>query len=342
MGSTVHNSQATAQYVASKKASGQANFNYNQSVKSGQAQGIHPMLDPAYGGIRVSDPPSPDVEVGTATILWDGTGSNIDVVEAVYPEMPKIADLLALKGWAGGHVNLQMGVIGDARRQSPDPLQISQFESDGESILKYIEKIYLEGWGGGNRHESYDLAFWHLVHGNRLDVWKRGGKGVVVVVFDEMIYDYVDPNDLRLVYAANGDADNSDGSLTPGAMRKTLESGLVLPREPIAISDLIADVKAKYDVYAVMGNTSQYNGDAEILAQWRGFFGNENVLEVPTELITQMIVGIIGRHNNVPLTTMNEEFTALYGSSTAKALSTTLRTIRSPLAKTDDPSLSRL
>jgi len=46
--------------------------------------------------------------------------------------------------------------IGDAECREEAPLQVGQFESD-IVMTKWLESIYLEGLGGGNNSESYDL-----------------------------------------------------------------------------------------------------------------------------------------------------------------------------------------
>ena len=40
------------------------------------------------------------------------------------------------------------------------PLQVGQFETTAELMDKWLTMSYLEGGGGGNSYESYDLAFY--------------------------------------------------------------------------------------------------------------------------------------------------------------------------------------
>jgi len=52
--------------------------------------------------------------------------------------------------------SLSFCAVGDVKTDSA-PLQVSEF-SQGSGIDEAICKLYLEGNGGGNNHESYDIA----------------------------------------------------------------------------------------------------------------------------------------------------------------------------------------
>ena len=58
--------------------------------------------------------------------------------------------------------------IGDARMNDSAPLQVSQFEADIR-ILESLREIYLEGGGGGNSNESYDLAWYFGANKTKID-----------------------------------------------------------------------------------------------------------------------------------------------------------------------------
>lgn len=70
------------------------------------------------------------------------------------------------------------------------PVQMSQFESDIR-IAEQLDEIYFEGHGGGNGFESYTAA-WYM--GSRhcdLDCWKRGKKGLIITMGDELPNPYL-------------------------------------------------------------------------------------------------------------------------------------------------------
>ena len=66
------------------------------------------------------------------------------------------------------------------------PLQASQFESD-ITIGQQLKDIYLEGGGGNNPFESYDLPWYFAAKRTSTDCFeKRGKKGYLFTIGDEM------------------------------------------------------------------------------------------------------------------------------------------------------------
>jgi hypothetical protein len=74
--------------------------------------------------------------------------------------------------------------IGDANCDRA-PLQVTQFEADIR-IAEQLAKIWLEGGGGGNRFESYDLAWYFAATHTAIDCFeKRRQKGILFTIGDE-------------------------------------------------------------------------------------------------------------------------------------------------------------
>lgn len=75
--------------------------------------------------------------------------------------------------------------IGDVRSDRA-PLQASQFEADIR-IAQQLSDIYLEGGGGGNDSESYDLPWYFAATKTKIDCYdKREKKGYLFTIGDEM------------------------------------------------------------------------------------------------------------------------------------------------------------
>ena len=75
--------------------------------------------------------------------------------------------------------------VGDAPSRDRAPLQVTQFETD-LTIVEALERIWLEGGGGGNRTESYDLAWYFAAMHTATDAWeRRARKGFLFTVGDE-------------------------------------------------------------------------------------------------------------------------------------------------------------
>ena len=65
------------------------------------------------------------------------------------------------------------------------PLQVTQFEADMR-LVKQLEKFWIEGGGGGNRWESYNLPWYFAATRTKCDAFsKRGRKGYLFTVGDE-------------------------------------------------------------------------------------------------------------------------------------------------------------
>src|SRR5690606_25429877 len=64
------------------------------------------------------------------------------------------------------------------------PLQASQFEPDIR-VAEQLKNIYLEGGGGGNRHESYTLPWYFAAEKTDIDCVKHGKKGIIFTFGDE-------------------------------------------------------------------------------------------------------------------------------------------------------------
>jgi hypothetical protein len=75
--------------------------------------------------------------------------------------------------------------IGDVRSDRA-PLQASQFEADIR-IAQQLSELYLEGGGGGNDSESYDLPWYFAATKTKIDCYdKREKKGYLFTIGDEM------------------------------------------------------------------------------------------------------------------------------------------------------------
>lgn len=75
--------------------------------------------------------------------------------------------------------------VGDVRAYDKAPLQVSQFEPDIK-IIEQLRTLYLEGGGGGNREESYDLPWYFAANKTVHDSFdKRGEKGFIFTIGDE-------------------------------------------------------------------------------------------------------------------------------------------------------------
>ncbi len=108
--------------------------------------------------------------------------------------------------------------IGDAVAHDSQPLQATQFESD-ERIAQQLTDIYLEGGGGGNNMESYDLAWAFAAWRTRSDAWeKRQALGYLFTIGDEPHPHTTSENYMKRVFG-----NDSPGTPTPGSLLKAAQ-----------------------------------------------------------------------------------------------------------------------
>jgi len=129
-------------------------------------------------------------------IMFDVTGSMGSIPRRLQDKLTNLFGLLLRKGYCEDP-QILVGGIGDSRTDR-FPIQISQFEADNR-VDAALENIILEGNGGGQSMEGYELAFWALGNLPNLDsVNKRGKRGYLFVIGDEMSYDTVRPSDVKV------------------------------------------------------------------------------------------------------------------------------------------------
>jgi hypothetical protein len=118
-----------------------------------------------------------------------------------------------------------------------------------------LERILLEGGGGGQKTESYELAMYFMARHTAADCFeKRGRRGYLFIIGDEMPYPAVKP---REVDAWIGDE---------------------LP-QPVAIRNLVAQLTRRWDTYFILPEGAAHAGDGQVLSAWRSLLG-QNVIEL--------------------------------------------------------------
>lgn len=146
--------------------------------------------------------------------------------------------------------------VGDAYCDR-SPLQVTQFESD-ISLAKQLEKLYLEGGGGGNNGESYNLAWYYAAYHTEIDsIKKRGRKGLLFTVGDEPMHP----------------------KLLAEHVQKFIGGEL---QQDIKTKDLLTVLKEKYDVYHVIIKEGDYaRSDLKAVQKsWYDLLGKERVIEL--------------------------------------------------------------
>jgi len=233
--------------TAERLRGGASAFTYNDSG----ARTVHPDLDP-YDIIRESRDSAEHPQSLPIAVLFDVTGSMGAVPRQLQKKLPKLLGLIKNGGYAADP-QIMFGAIGDATCDRA-PLQIGQFESDNRMDAD-LERILLEGGGGGQKTESYELAMYFMARHTATDCWeKRRKRGYLFIVGDEMAYPAVKP---REVSAVIGDE----------------------LAEPVPLKALAAELTRRWDTYYVLPAGAAYCGDGQVLGFWGALLG-QNVIEL--------------------------------------------------------------
>ena len=137
------------------------------------------------GGIRESRDSDKNPESNAIILGLDVTGSMGDIAHQIAKDgLGKIIEGI-LEQKPVTDPQILFSAIGDIMCDSA-PLQASQFEVD-HRIIEQLNQIYVEGGGGGNSTESYDLPWYFAANMTSIDCFeKRKKKGYLFTFGDEM------------------------------------------------------------------------------------------------------------------------------------------------------------
>jgi hypothetical protein len=231
-----------------RRTTGASAFAYSDSG----ARTVHRALDPKGVTARESRDSDEHPESVAIAVLFDVTGSMRSVPRMLQAKLPQLLGLLQRKGYVA-HPQLMFGAIGDATCDLA-PLQVGQFESDNR-LDDDLGRILLEGGGGGQMTESYELAMYFMARHTELDCYtKRGRRGYLFIIGDEMPYNRIKPGEVERVIG-----DRLEHAIPTG--------------------DLVAELRRMYDVYFILPSGSSYAGDRGVLDAWRDLLG-QNVINL--------------------------------------------------------------
>lgn len=304
--------------TAHRAATGTRAFAYSHTVTSAlppSAWKAHPTLDPRGVALRESRDSAEHPASRAVTVLFDVTGSMAHIPERLQEKLPELLGLLLRKGYLADP-QILFGAIGDATCDAV-PLQIGQWESDNR-MDDHLTNIVLEQGGGGQKTESYELGLYFMDRHTAMDCdEKRGEKGFLFLIGDEMAYSRVKKDEVARVIGDRLQAD-------------------------IPTRDVVRSLRRRFHVYFILPKNASHGGDRQVLSFWRDLLG-QNVIELEDEdAVCETIALAIGLHEGIGL---DEGLSDLAGfgvdDRTARAASTALATIAVTVAGATSGSLVR-
>lgn len=226
-------------------------------------------LNPRNIKIRESRDSDSNPESNAIIIAGDVTGSMGMIAETLIRKGIGVAfqEILDRKPVSDPHL-MVMGV-GDVNYDSA-PLQVTQFEA-GLAIAEQTAEIFLEGGGGGNAFESYDLPWYFAATRTAIDCFeKRGKKGYLFTVGDE--------------------------PPSPGLQREAIVQvfGDSISQD-LPAKDLLTMAERYYDVFHIIVEEGHFASRApdRVTSAWRELLGERVIGLSDYTLLSEVIVSAI-------------------------------------------------
>ncbi|WP_434742373.1 hypothetical protein [Micromonospora sp. SH-82] len=256
---------STDVYDAAKKyrrATGKSAFSYSDSG----ARKVHPSLDPR-DAMRESRDSTEHPQSTPIAVLFDVTGSMGHVPRTLQNKLPQLLGLLQRQGYARDP-QIMFGAIGDATCDRV-PLQVGQFESDNR-MDDDLGRMVLEGGGGGQMQESYELAMYFMARHTATDSWdKRGRRGYLFIIGDELAYAGVKRREVA----------------------KLIGDDL---GEDVPIRRMVDELVQRWDTYYLLPAGSHYARNSKVLDFWRDLLGQNAVTLDDLDAVCETIALTIG------------------------------------------------
>lgn len=244
----------------------QTAFTHDQQVRSSGVVQIHEQMNP-YGAVRESRDSAAHPTSLAIAVAFDVTGSMGTVPRVLQTKLGALMRTLIQKGYVA-HPQILFGAVGDAHSDSV-PLQIGQFES-GLEMDDDLGKIYLEGGGGGQVHESYELAIYYFARRTAIDCYeRRGRKGYLFTIGDEKPY--------------------------PVVRRQHVQQhiGDRLERD-IPTEQIVGELQTRYEYFHIIPTNTSHGRSAEVQDRWRALLGERVLLLDDEAAVSETIALAIG------------------------------------------------
>ena len=249
-------------------------FTANTATKSTHqiydTKGLKDSLNPRK--IKVRESRDSDINPLSTPII-----AAIDVTGSMHT----LADVIARKGLGTlfteiydrkpvSDPHIMFMAVGDVRSDNA-PLQVSQFEADVR-IIEQLTDIYLEGGGGGNNGESYNLPWYFAAFHTSTDCHeKRGKKGYLFTIGDEPAPPDLTAEHIERVFGYK-------------------------PETALSNKDLLQLVQQSYHVFHLVveeGQHPQYHGLESVMSSWRPLLGERAVVLTDHTKLSEVIVSLI-------------------------------------------------
>lgn len=245
-----------------------------------KARELQSALSPNGVTLRESCDSEINPESNAIIIGLDVTGSMGSIAHHIAKEGLGVlmSEIMDRKPVSDPHI-MFMG-IGDVHAMDRAPLQLSQFEPDIR-IVEQLNELFVEGGGGGNDTESYDLPWYFASTRTAIDCYsKRQKKGYLFTIGDELVPSGLTQHDVQRVFGVN-----------------QIDERVFAERETnhLTAEDLVGMAQEQYHVFHLVieqGYYARRNGE-RVLAQWDELLGKRALPVDDYEKVCEVIMSAI-------------------------------------------------
>lgn len=234
-------------------------------------RGIKDYMDPKNIKVRESRDSEDNPNSNAIIVALDVTGSMGIIAERMAKEGlgTLVQGIYDRKPVDDPHVMIM--AVGDVFSDNA-PLQATQFEADIR-IAEQLKDIFLEGGGGGNAFESYDLPWYFAARKTSIDCFeKRGKKGYLFTIGDEL---------------------PPQQSATVQMLKEVLGSNDELAK--LSPLEALKEAQEKYEVFHIIVEEGSYASreKRKVTSAWREILGGRAVSLNNYKYIAEVILSII-------------------------------------------------
>jgi hypothetical protein len=206
-------------------------------------------------------------------IVIDETGSMGDWPATIFSKLPYLEN--EGKEYLGDDFEICFMAIGDAYCNEQYPLQVRPW-AKGLDLKDRLAELVIEGGGGGQETESYDLAA--LFAAERIEI-PNAIKPIMIFIGDEKCYDFVNTDQARDLCGVD--------------LKKSLSTEQVFKKLMNKFSVYIIR-----KAYGTSADNSLSAEDKRITAHWERLLGTDRICNLPEAgRVVDVIFGIFARES---------------------------------------------
>ena len=319
MGSTSWSDKDYSARTTHRAATGASAFAYDHTVKSsGGPHVVHADMN-IKDKRRESRDSTAHPNSRAIAVVFDVTGSMGHIPVVLQKKLGQLMHILLAKSYVQDP-QILFGAVGDATCDRV-PFQIGQFES-GLEMDDNLGKFFLEGGGGGQNTESYELIPFYFARRTDLDCWdKRQEKAYLFTIGDEMPYPKVDRAQVEDLIGEKLEVD-------------------------VTLEQITKELLTRYEWFHIIPTTS--TGSMPSIAQrWKKLLGERVIMLPDADAVCETIVMTIGlvegaiasvKDGADDLHSAGADSNAIRAASSALAVVSTSRAITAKAAASNLPA----